>query len=372
MSIHKRTRKNGHAWLVVITDQHGKQYSKTFQRKYDAEQWEIQQKNKLKGTTDRVELMRNSRKSLLELCSYWFENHSLKVKTNSSSRRDDQIIRNQIEPTIGSLSIEALRPKSIEKWFHELKESGLAPKTANNCLSLLCKILKDGVRWNWLEDNPAKDVKPFKLNNDEPSFWNKKETTIFLDQVRNKHRQLYPVFALALYAGLRKGEIRGLLWDCVNLERKSIVVKRIYCDAEKSIVSRTKGKKDRRIPINEILLKVLIKQKVGNEGGHVIKEFDWAHPHRLMKRLCREAGVTPIRFHDLRHTFASNLVMSGKPLYEVQKLLGHANYSTTEKYAHLSPDYLNGATDCLIFESEEKLAEVIPIGRLVRVSNDLD
>ncbi len=184
------------------------------------------------------------------------------------------------------------------------------------------------------------NIRHFKLQRKETQFWTKNEVRSFIEYVKTMHHELYPVFALALYAGLRRGESRGLKWDCVDLERRAIIIKRIYCAVEKKLVDRTKDKKDRLVSINQALFEMLVAQINRPEAREFVAPlFDCLHPRRVMNRFSQESGVTVIRFHDLRHTFASNLVMQGKTLYEVQKLLGHSSSSVTEKYAHLSPNY---------------------------------
>ena len=90
-----------------------------------------------------------------------------------------------------------------------------------------------------------------------------------------------------------------------------------------------------------------------------------------MRSVCNGAGIKVIKFHDLRHSFASNLVMKDRPLYEVQKLLGHADFRMTQKYAHLSPSHLRGATDCLDFEPERQVdtdGKIVVFGEPKRAS----
>lgn len=362
MSIHKRKRKSGTKYIAVIYTPAGKQITKTFARKVDAERWEIEQKQKLYSSPirDKETMLVKSNTKLSAFCDEWIREYATHNKTASSLRRDKQIVRNQIVPHLGNLCLNEVTQLLIERWKFALKsKAALSPKTCNNCLTLLNKILGDACRWKYVDVNEAKYVPKFRIQKREPRFWNDDEARRFMDFVLANFPHFYPVFALALYTGLRKGEIRGLKWDCVDLNRRVIVIKRIYCDVEKRIVDRTKGKKDRLVPINEALFRVLIQERFKSE--FVVPVFDWLHPHRLMAKLCRKSEVTPIRFHDLRHTFASLLVMRGKPLYEVQKLLGHASYSTTEQYAHLAPGYLTGATDGLNFEVEGPLADVVKL-----------
>ena len=85
------------------------------------------------------------------------------------------------------------------------------------------------------------------------------------------------------------------------------------------------------------------------ESRLVIERFPWGSITKLMHSLCRRAEVKIISLHGFRHSFASNLVIAGVPLYDVQALLGHSDFRVTQMYAHLSPDHLKGVTECLKF-----------------------
>ncbi len=353
MSIHKRVMKSGVRYLASILTPNRKQISKTFKRKIDAENWELEQKHVLQAApiSVRQTILENSNTTLKQFCEHWLEHYAVKHKTQSSVKLDRQIIANQIVPVFGRLRLNELSQEAIEKWLNDLKEkSGLAPKTCNNCLHLFRKILNDACRWKYLERNETQYISGFKLQKREATFWTRDEVLKFMEFVLATQPEIYPVFVVALNTGMRRGEIRALKWDCVDLNRRVILVKRLYCHVEKRIIDRTKGKKDRIVPINQTLFDVLVEQKNKPEcSEYVVPVFDWSHSYRVIARLSKRAGVSLIRFHDLRHTFASNLVMQGKPLYDVQKLLGHSTSAMTERYAHLSPNYLSGATECLDF-----------------------
>lgn len=359
MPIYKRNKKTGIRYFAVLEVAPGKQVSKTCKRKIDAETWLIEQKQLLftAPPTNKSAVLENSNKTLKVFCQEWLQNYAMKNKAMSSVRLDSGIIKNQIDPILGRFRLNELTQEVIEKWLYHLRDQmGLAPKTCNDCFHLLKKILNDACRWRHLSNNEMRYLSAFKLQKRVPTFWTQEEAAKFLSYVVMFHEDLYPVYALALYTGLRRGEIQALKWDCVDLNRRALIVKRIYCAVEKKIIDRTKGKRDRAVPINQALFDMLSKQ-INKSGCSelVVPQFDWAHAYRTTARLCKKAGVASIRFHDLRHTFASNLVMQGRTLYDVQKLLGHSTSAMTEKYAHLSPEYLIGATDCLNFEPKERV-----------------
>jgi integrase len=162
---------------------------------------------------------------------------------------------------------------------------------------------------------------------------------------------------LALNTGCRKGELLNLKWENIDFSTRLI-----YLDQTKSGDWQT-------VPINEEARQVLVRRmrlreqicpnsrwvffhmvpalnsKVGDRVKNIRKSF---------KSACNRAGIENFRIHDLRHTFASWLVMKGVPLFEVSKLLRHASIQMTERYAHLAPDHLHDAVASIKFSAHDK------------------
>jgi integrase len=139
---------------------------------------------------------------------------------------------------------------------------------------------------------------------------------------------------LALQTGLRFGELTGLRWHDVDLTRRIVTV----------VAVNAKSGKTRHVPLNDGAVRILKTWRTSDvtPTGYV---FPGAAGERLIDvktawmPLLRVAGVTGFRFHDLRHTFASRLVMAGVDLNTVRELLGHADLKMTLRYAHLAPDH---------------------------------
>lgn len=154
---------------------------------------------------------------------------------------------------------------------------------------------------------------------------------------------------LALNTGARVGEIVALQNQDVQLEKRRIHIWRTYEQETRRIVERTKGKSDRWLGINEELYRALELHQsrskfrkptdlvVCREDGAPLEE--WIIRNRHYK-VCERAGIKTIRFHDLRHTYASHYVMSGGSLADLQSLMGHSSGEMTRKYAHLTPGHL--------------------------------
>ncbi|MBI2602338.1 MAG: site-specific integrase [Deltaproteobacteria bacterium] len=288
-----------------------------------------------------------------DLACYWFLIHGTTHKAASSLKRDQGILRNYILPRFGKMALPGLHINHLEEWFADLKQNGrLCPKSCNDVLGLFKKICNDGERWGFIAVNPANRVKKLRLPEQDFAFWSLEDTRQYLGfwgASTEKPRIFYSAL-VALYTGMRRGELSGLMWDCVDEVAGLITVKRSYCRIEKKVKEETKSKKIRRIPICAILAQRLteIKSFTGS-SGYVLPFF---HPdlyHKEFKDSARRAKVKIIRFHDLRHTFASHFLMGGGNIYDLQRILGHSTVQVTERYTHLVPDHLHGKTEVLGF-----------------------
>jgi integrase len=152
---------------------------------------------------------------------------------------------------------------------------------------------------------------------------------------------LTPMVLLTLNTGLRQGELFSLDWRQVDLTRKTIEV----------LASNAKGNATRVIPLNPEALDVLTTIKPERAVGLVFKSpvtgARFTNVKKAWAEVTAAAGIPDLRWHDLRHDFASQLVMRGAPLYTVQKLLGHKNAKMTQRYAKLAPGVLADAVNLL-------------------------
>ena len=341
MSIHKYKKKSGYGYKAVVQVSPTRQKSKRFDRKIDAQNWEAQTKTRI-GNGDKS--IAKSKMKLSELADYWLENHARIHKSPSSIKRDEAFLRHQILPSFGTVYLENIDSNKVEYWMNSLRVS-LSTKSCNSALGLLKKMLNDATRWGFVAGNPIVKVQRFKQAEQDFLFWNKEEAISFLSKVKDTEHSC--VYTTALLTGMRRGELAGLKWDCVDLNRRQITVKRSYCFKANALRSETKSKRIRRIPINKVLLDLLGNLKASAKSDMVFPDVDFNHIARTIKRDAINAGIKPIRFHDLRHSFASIFMMAGGSIYELQKILGHSSIRMTERYSHLAPDHLQGATDIL-------------------------
>jgi integrase len=219
------------------------------------------------------------------------------------------------------------------------KKGTVSPYTVANELAVLRHLLRLARRWGYIDAVP--DVVLPKRPAGRLRYLEGPELERLLVACRmSRNPYLATIVTLAVHTGMRKGEILGLEWGRVDLASARIT---LY---------ETKNGKPRGIPINRAVYDALIAlapdsaqrtgpvfpRRNGTAWGQIRTAFDTA---------LGRAGITGFRFHDLRHTAASHLVMRGATLQEVKEILGHSDLSMTLRYAHLSPAHLRGAVERL-------------------------
>ncbi|MDD5491202.1 MAG: site-specific integrase [bacterium] len=196
-------------------------------------------------------------------------------------------------------------------------------------------MFNKGKEWGKASDNPVTKVKLFKENNKRIRYLELKEIKSLLD-VCSKH--LKPIVITALNTGMRKGEILGLKWKDLDFKQDFIYLE------------HTKNNELREIPMNKVLKDTLLSIEKNPLSEYVFCDKDgssFKEVKRSFGTAMKKAGIKDFRFHDLRHTFASHLVMNGIDLLTVKELLGHKSIEMTLRYAHLSPNHKRRAVELL-------------------------
>ncbi|HEC64360.1 MAG TPA: site-specific integrase [bacterium] len=219
--------------------------------------------------------------------------------------------------------------------YKRRRQSQVSNATVNREVACLKHIFTKAIEWGMVQKNPGKKVKLLRERNTRLRYLDEKEITKLHDACAE---HLKPIVTVALNTGMRKEEILSLKWKDVDFRSRII-----------SILD-TKNGESREIPINDSIYRTLLVAKKlpdspwvfcksnGKRYGNVRKAFEGAR---------KRAGIVDFRFHDLRHTFASHLVMAGVDLRTVQELLGHKSFEMTLRYAHLSPEHKKAALDVL-------------------------
>lgn len=297
-----------------------------------------------------------------EFSARWLKEYCAIEKTETQWKTDESVIRLHLVPYIGTKSISDLKAVDLVAVKIKLTEKKLAPKSINNILGIAKTILETAVEWDLLATNPFRRVKLAKKVQQPYAYWSTHEIDRFLSHSKVHDLYMYEVVSIAIHTGMRRGEILALRRDQLDFEKRLITVSRNYDETLKKDFDFTKTRQIRHVPMNDHVYSVLLNRKLWPATERI---FDRRYRQLFFpfKRLCRESNVKPIRFHDLRHTFASHLVMNGVAIESVSKLLGHHDITMTMRYAHLSNSHLLEATNVLVRktfgENERKFLNIV-------------
>ena len=269
----------------------------------------------------------------------------------------------------------------IEKWRSEQLKSGKARTTINRDVTSLKACLSRAVEWDVLDENPLQKLRPIRTDNlsraryltDEEERSLRKTLRERDEQLRQRrdngnkwrrerHKRALPDLAVRFFSdylrpmvlvtvntGLRRGEVLQLKWSDVDLLQRKVVIRG----------DNAKSGKTRYVPLNDEAVSTLQRWQPSAEAtGWVFPAQDGGRLSSIKtswKRVMKNAEITDFRWHDLRHHFASRLVMKGVDLNTVRELLGHSDLSMTLRYAHLSPEHKADAVARLCDSGEHEV-----------------
>ena len=268
----------------------------------------------------------------------------------------EMILRQHLVPWFTASTMRQITAEDVQQYkvgkLRTAGQEGLAPKTVNNHLGVLSSLMSDAVKWGYVGANPVKVVRKCRpdVDAEDFNFWTAEESDAFLQAIAAGRPRWLTFFLAALDTGMRLGELAALRWEDVDFERKRLHVRRSWSHGAET---RPKGGKARSLPMTETLWTLLLEhQRACGDRVRVFLSDDGGllDSNRVKHHLwygTKRAGVKRIRFHDLRHSFASQLVIKGVSIYKVQQLLGHSDVKTTMRYAHLSPEAEEDAVSVL-------------------------
>jgi integrase len=296
----------------------------------------------------------------------WLEHMKSQVAPRTHERYSE-IARKSIAPLLGNLLLPKLQPARISAAYAKALadgrrdgKGGLSPRTVGHMHRILRQALQQAIRWQILARNPADAVRPPKVERSKMRALDPSETAALLDAVHST-RLFMPVL-LAITTGMRRGEITALRWRAVDLANAQLAV---VASAEQTALGvrekETKSGRARTVSLTGLALEELGRQKARQaeellrlgirqtDDMHVVAQIDGQPlmPQSLTHEFSRfiASNTLPrIRFHDLRHTHATQLLASGVHPKIAQERLGHANIGTTlDLYSHVMPGMQNDA-----------------------------
>jgi len=272
----------------------------------------------------------------------WLEQDRARKPT--TLRGYESIVRAHLLPAFGERRLEDITPEEVEAWSAKLAERGLANSTRLRILTCLFGVIKRAKRVWTLPRNPIADVeKPVQSHAAiDLEVFSPEEIHALVRAAESE--QDAAIFLTAAFTGLRRGELVALRWRSVDFARRTIRVVASY--SERSL-STPKSGRARSLPMAPPVAEALARLA---SRGHDDQEDDLVFPgtfgeyldgsalYRRYKLALKRAGLRPLRFHDLRHTFGTQVISNpAVSILQLKAWMGHADIDTTMKYLHYAP-----------------------------------
>ena len=328
-----RPKKSRHWWIDFYFKGRRFRESSGSTRKRDAELLLARRKYEISQATFRPFAKDVMFSEFLPQYMKWAADH----KKPSTIERNHLFIRH-LKPFAAGRLLQDITVVVAEDYKNARKAEGASNATVNRERSFLKAVLNKAVRWGVIERNPLQFMESLPESHQFDRYLTTDETLLLVEASED---HLRPLMVTAIFTGLRWGNVRKLKWAEVDLEN--------------SVINLESTKNDERVYPLPAKVKQELK-KLSRNGSPFIfinpkTGRPWRDLRKAYKRAKEKAGITrPFRVHDLRHSFASNLVMKGHDLKTVQELLGHRNINTTLRYAHLSLSHKKKAVDGLFQE----------------------
>ncbi len=315
-------------------------------------------KEKLKKALEERQKLDFTRTGKYTVCQWmeeWFEN-VCKIKVRPSSHQTYRgYIDHHIAPYIGKIPIEKLSTMDLQKLCRKLMDKGrverieaekqpkgLSAKTVRNILQIISSAMDFAVAQKIITENPCKAVELPKVEKQEMQTIPAEQLQAFLTEA--KASGVYEMYYIELSTGLRRGELLGLKWSDIDWNNAVITVRRQVARINGEITEAPLKTKNsyRRVSISPQAIEVLKQQKAKTNSEYVFPSptggpISPDSVNNMLKRVLARAGIPKVRFHDLRHTFATIALQNGVDIKTVSSILGHFSAGfTLDTYAHVT------------------------------------
>jgi len=281
-------------------------------------------------------------------------------------RRYTDFLRLHVLPAIGGIQMSKLAPLDLQRLYADRLDVGLSPTTVHHMHAVIHRLLKQAMRWGIVDRNVSEMVDPPRRATPDVTTWDAEQTVDVL--AAGDSTDLAALWRLALLTGMRRGELLGLMWDDLDLDRGALAVRRTLSRGKGGTweLGQPKTASGRRsIALPASCVAALRKHRARQAEDRLLLGPMWQdagfvftnetggplHVNTLnyrFEKLIAAASVPAIRFHDLRHTSATLLLAQGVHPKIVQERLGHADISMTlNRYSHVMPGMQRQAADTL-------------------------
>lgn len=341
MAIRKRELKSGAKWFVDIRLPNGKRIRKHVGTKKQAE--EVEKKITAEIVEGKWGIREKKDISFDELAKEYLL-YAEANKAASTFYTDKCRIQGHLLPYFGDTLISRITPQMLDTYKQMRVREGASNNTVNHGLTNLSHMLRMAIRWGYIDRNVVSLVDKMKVPKRSPRFLHQEEIRRLVEAAMGSH--IYPLIMTALHTGMRKSELFNLIWADIDFDNHTVTV-------QPKDDWHTKNYKPLFLQLTPALYEILGKHW---ERG-VRTEYVFTYKGRQLKSnikrsfttVLKKAGLENVTLHALRHTFASQLVMAGVSLMEIQELMGHQSFETTLQYAHLSEDHAKKQVNKLPF-----------------------
>lgn len=336
-TIQKRIKKDGTAsYRVMIRQSDGfPPASKTLPTKQEAKDWGKQEEARRRQGYDPTDQLRG-KQTFADLINRYI---AIILPTKPKDARNMRRHLDWWREKLGKYGLARISPDLIAQYRQELAQ-GTTSKgtkrslaTVNRYLATLSTLMSYGTReCGWISDNPCMRLAKFKEPTGRARIASRDEYLRLLEECKNSRSEhLLPVVLLAITTGMRQGEILGLTWDCIDLDRKVISLK------------ETKNGNPRTVSIVGEALEILRSHYLKRlpYTPYVFpakKRFGKISIRKAWDEALKRAGIKNLRFHDLRHTFATYAAESGASNLELATAMGHRSLQMLERYTHMNTE----------------------------------
>jgi integrase len=297
----------------------------------------------------------------------WMESTAKRSLRPSTWRRYEQLVRIRITPYVGNVPLAKLSPMHGERFLVDLDKAGVSARGQQMAVNVLGRAMKDAVRLRLIPSNPIRDVVKPKTAKKKMRVWDAEQVKTFLATAEAEDIRMYALYVVAIATGMRSGELFGLEWSDIDLEGRSVFVQRSIEEiGGKLEVQPLKTEKSRRridLPLRAVQALREHRERMQKEATGAGREVSSVvfcdedggrlrRPNvtqRSFRPLIKAVdGLPQIRFHDLRHTAATLLLLANVHPKIVSERLGHASVELTlNTYSHCLPTMQQSAADKL-------------------------
>ena len=343
-------RKRGNSWQIDVLiptgrrDEDGREIKERYRRTYSKKKEAQAEHDKIRTLVREkrfLDVKKDYKTTLGELVKKYVENH--KHQASFESLKSYSLENFKVH--FGERTyLSQVRYLDLETYRNHLKQKATRHKgvradaSVNREIATIRHLFSKAVEWEMIDQNPFEQGKSLllKASNQRIRYLTEEEIDRLLEECKSA-KHLYRVVICAINTGMRRGEILSLRWEQI---RNGFIY-----------LAKTKTKNPREIPINKDLAQMFkeIRKEQGLSSKHVFiyNSRVVQKVHKGFRAALKRAGIEDFKFHDLRHTFASHVIMRGGSLKDVQELLGHKTVTMTLRYAHLSQEHKKNAVNLL-------------------------